>query len=161
MSALAFIAIGSNLGNRIENCKNAIEQISKLKGTCILKQSNFYKYPALTLNNEPQPEFINGVIKISTELNPDHLLNNLKLIEAKAGRRLNDKKWAPRVIDIDIVFYDNLIANVNSLNIPHLEAHKRHFVLKPMCDIEPDFIHPKFGISISKLLNNLEKENNK
>lgn len=148
--SVVFISIGSNLGNRVQNCLNAIEEIcsfSKLSAV-----SSAYETEPVGVND--QPWFVNCVVKIETALSPLSLLKQLQDTEQKLGRRCKGT-LEPRTIDLDIVFYDNLVFKTQELVIPHPRAHKRRFVLEPMCEIEPDFLHPVIGLSIRELLNQL------
>jgi len=148
-----FIAVGSNLGDKIDSCKEAINQIA---GLCeIVKISSLYETEPV--GNENQPNFINCVAEINTDLSPHELLKRLNLIEEKLGR-VRDEKWGPRTIDLDIIFYNDLIMRDDNLIIPHPRAHLRRFVLEPLCEIAPEFIHPEFNLSVSELLTKIEDD---
>ncbi len=148
-----FIAVGSNLGEKIDSCKEAINQIA---GLCeIVKISSLYETEPV--GNENQPNFINCVAEINTDLSPHELLKRLNLIEEKLGR-VRDEKWGPRTIDLDIIFYNDLVMRDNNLIIPHPRAHLRRFVLEPLCEIAPEFIHPEFNLSVSELLTKIEDD---
>ncbi|HLE24778.1 MAG TPA: 2-amino-4-hydroxy-6-hydroxymethyldihydropteridine diphosphokinase [Thermodesulfobacteriota bacterium] len=144
---IAFIGIGSNLGNRIENCARAIEEIST--SVNIITVSSFYETEPV--DKEGQPDFINCMTKIETCLSPLKLLSFLKSLEAELGKK-NLEKWGPRIIDLDIIFYEDLIIETNDLTIPHPRAHLRRFVLQPLFEIAPSFVHPVLRKSISELL---------
>jgi 2-amino-4-hydroxy-6-hydroxymethyldihydropteridine diphosphokinase len=151
-SRSVFIGLGSNLGDKEKNLQGAIAHLQKNRSITIVSISPFY-------NTEPQgyedqPDFLNCVVKVLTALEPEELLATIKGIEKKMGRK-ETQRWRPRVIDLDILFYDTLIVRNNGLRIPHPEAHKRWFVLKPMSDIEPDFEHPVLKKSIRQLLEEL------
>jgi len=153
MKHIVYIGIGSNLGNKLENCDKAVRYLSKIPTTRVLDASKWYLNPALTEDlNDKHPDFINGVVKIETELTPEELLNEIFDIEAAKGRLPKHDRWAPRTIDLDILFYDDIIIKTEQLIIPHPEVHKRVFVLKPMCDIEPNLIHPAINKSMKELL---------
>ncbi|NIP30714.1 MAG: 2-amino-4-hydroxy-6-hydroxymethyldihydropteridine diphosphokinase [Candidatus Dadabacteria bacterium] len=151
----AFIGIGSNLGKRVKNCNNAVEQISKISN--IVKLSSLYESEPVGVEN--QPKFINAVIKINTMLSPFNLLDSLKLIEKKIGRK-KTVRWGPRVIDLDILFYDDLILNDEKLVIPHPRLHERIFVLKPLVEIESGFEHPTINLTVDELVSDLNYSNN-
>ena len=104
---------------------------------------------------EDQPNFINCVSQIETNLSPHKLLKKLNSIEEKLGR-VRHEKWGPRTIDLDIIFYNDLIINESDLIIPHPRAHLRRFVLEPICEIAPEFIHPGPDSSVLELLKLLE-----
>ena len=145
-----FISIGSNLGNRTENCLAALESMSNF--TIIKNVSSFYETEPV--GNEDQHKFINVVAKVSTLLSHFKLLNSLKTIEKKMGRE-GGEKWGPRIIDLDILFYENFVLESQELTIPHKYLHRRRFVLEPLCEIEPWFEHPVLKQTVSKLLKNL------
>ncbi len=130
--SIVFIGIGSNLGNKRANCETAIELLQKNSHIKLIARSKWYETEALTKGD---PKFINGAIKLETSLSPVELLHELQKIETEIGRVRTRKKWEPRVIDLDILFYDDLVMNTPELKIPHPELHKRMFVLKPLCDI--------------------------
>ena len=149
MPPAALIAIGSNLGTPKKNCIEAIDIISSSPGIKIISKSSFYQ--TAPVGNTEQDWFINSVIKISTQLNPDILLAVLLEIESKMGR-IRKEKWGPRIIDLDLLFYDNLIIKQKDLTLPHPEIQKRNFVLQPLNEIEENFIHPSLNKSINTLL---------
>lgn len=151
-----FIGIGSNLGDRLGNCEKAILLISKIPGTQTVAQSKWYNTKALTkVPSETQPDYINGIVKIETCLEPHNLLNKLKTIEAQLGRNTSAAKWSPRKIDLDILFYDQIVLDAPNLMIPHPELCKRIFVLKPLCDIEPTLLHPVLNVSVKELYDSI------
>ena len=149
MPPAALIAIGSNLGTPKKNCIEAIDIISSSPGIKTISKSSFYQ--TAPVGNTEQDWFINSVIKISTQLNPDILLAVLLEIESKMGR-IRKEKWGPRIIDLDLLFYDNLIIKKKDLTLPHPEIQKRNFVLQPLNEIEENFIHPSLNKSINTLL---------
>ena len=149
MSHIAFIAIGSNLGTPKKNCIEAIDIISSNPDIKTISKSSLYQ--TAPVGNTEQDWFINSVIKISTQLNPDILLAVLLKIESKMGR-IRKEKWGPRIIDLDLLFYDNLIIKQKDLTLPHPEIQKRNFVLQPLNEIEENFIHPSLNKSINTLL---------
>ena len=149
MPPTALIAIGSNLGTPKKNCIEAIDIITSSPGIKTISKSSFYQ--TAPVGNTEQNWFINSVIKISTQLNPDILLAVLLEIESKMGR-IRKEKWGPRIIDLDLLFYDNLIIKKKDLTLPHPEIQKRNFVLQPLNEIEENFIHPSLNKSINTLL---------
>jgi 2-amino-4-hydroxy-6-hydroxymethyldihydropteridine diphosphokinase len=152
-----YIGIGSNLGSPRKNCEDAINAIKELPEIVLKASSSFYKTEPLGI--EDQNWFINSTILIETSLEPSKLLDCLLAIEEKMGR-IRKKKWGPRVIDLDILFYDNLILDRPKLKIPHPELTHRRFVLAPLAEIAKDFIHPQENKSVGILLKEL-KDNNK
>lgn len=147
----AYIGIGSNLGDRRKNCELSLRKIEKA-GVTVVALSKWYETKALSLDGSNEPDYINGVAKISTVLEPARLLKFLKGIEVEMGRPKGHKRWDSRVIDLDILFYDSLILSDSELTIPHPEIEKRIFVLEPLCDIEPNLMHPVFKKSVCELL---------
>ena len=155
-----FLALGSNLdskiGSRIKNLE--IAQLLLISNNIyILERSNYYE--TLSYPNKRNPKFINCVIKAHTNLNPKKLIEKILDIEHKIGRnRISNKKNEPRVCDIDIIDYKSKIINKSknpNLTIPHKELHKRNFVLVPLYEICPNWIHPKLKLKIKFLLNKL------
>ena len=151
---IAVISIGSNLGDRTGNCRKALEEISGFAE--ILKVSSAYE--TAPVGNEDQPDFINCAAEIETALSPLELLNRMRKVEDVLGR-VRDGRWGPRTIDIDIIFYDDLIIDTEELQIPHVSAHMRRFVLEPVCEIDPWLVHPGFGVRVYELLKEIDDRN--
>jgi len=150
MSHHAYIGIGSNLGDRKANTVEAVDRVSKLPGTKIVRASSLYESEPL---GNARTWFVNSVIEIETEFPPDELLKKLKAIETAMGRkRVTGKRWGSRVIDLDILLCDHEIVDKRTLKIPHPEMHKRRFVLMPLAELAPHVVHPHLGQSVSALL---------
>ena len=149
MTHTAYIGIGSNLGTPTKNCIEAIEKISALRSIKIISKSSFYQ--TAPIGNIKQDWFINSAIKIDTQLTPRELLSALLSIESEMGR-IRKEKWGPRLIDLDLLFYDNLILNQKGITLPHPEIQKRKFVLIPLHEIAEDLIHPILKKTIKTLL---------
>ncbi|MBQ7256143.1 MAG: 2-amino-4-hydroxy-6-hydroxymethyldihydropteridine diphosphokinase [Abditibacteriota bacterium] len=128
------LALGSNIGNKAENIKKAYTELNNF-GIEIVSKSSFYNNPAY--GYEDQEDFVNSVILAKTEYCPEELLDAIKVIEKKLGR-LETFRWGPRIIDIDIIFYDNIKYNSEKLFIPHKDYKNRDFVLKPLEEIKQD-----------------------
>ena len=144
------IGIGSNLGDRRANTAEAIEKVSTLPGTRIVRASSLYESEPL---GNAKTWFVNSVIEVETELLPDALLKKLQAIEEAMGRkRIKGKRWGSRVIDLDILLSDQEIIAKRTLKVPHPEMHKRRFVLMPLAELAPHVIHPQLGQSVSALL---------
>jgi len=152
--SIVYIGIGSNLGDRQENCLHAIELLQK-KGIVVTKKSSLYETEPWGYKDQPQ--FINMAIEIETEFNPEELLTVLKNIEREMGRE-ESFRWGPRKVDLDILLFDTIILTEDSLEIPHPLLHKRYFVLRPLCEIASDILHPLLKVSIFDLLQQLCKK---
>lgn len=148
---IVYLGLGSNLGKKRQNIRKAINQISYISE--IQKISSLYETKPEGIEN--QPFFINSVIKIKTSLSPFLLLDNLISIEEKLGR-IKTVKWGPRIIDIDILLYENLVLQDEKLIIPHPLLYKRIFVLLPLNEIAADVIHPVIKKTIKVLLEDLQ-----
>ena len=146
-----FIGIGSNLGNREDYCRNAINLLID-SGISVLKRSAMIETKPWGVTD--QPEFMNMVIEIETSLKPDELLILLKKTERAVGRT-DTVRWGPRVIDLDILLYDDSVIKTPDLEIPHPRIHEREFVLRPLAEIAPDAVHPVLGKSFQELLEEL------
>ena len=150
-----FIALGSNLENPKEQVKQGILSIKNIDGVKILCESYLYETPPVGILD--QPNFINAVIKINSDISPYELLNKLLKIENMAGRIRADKN-GPRTLDLDILLFDNLILNDKNLTIPHPRMHERLFVLLPLKDIDENVVIPNQG-SIKHIIEGIAPEN--
>lgn len=146
---IAFIGLGSNSGDKLANLKKAIEGLGKIQGTKVVTVSSLYKTEPV--GGVEQDWFVNAVAEVETGLTPRELLNKLLYIEKDLGR-VRDIKWGPRVIDLDIILYDDLVMDEEGLSIPHPYLHKRGFVLVPLAEIAPKVIHPRLRKSVSELM---------
>lgn len=146
----AFIGIGSNLGDRKANYLEAIDRIVTIPKTRILKQSSVYESEP---HGNAKTWFVNAVVEIETESSADDLLKKLKAIETAMGRkRVKGKRWGSRIIDLDILFFNNEVIQKRTLKIPHPEVPNRRFVLAPMSELAPQLIHPRLALTISEML---------
>ncbi|AUM94724.1 TPA: 2-amino-4-hydroxy-6-hydroxymethyldihydropteridine diphosphokinase [Clostridium botulinum] len=148
----AYVAFGSNIGDKKDYIKRALEKIEE-REIKIIKVSPIYETEPYGVLD--QDSFLNGVVKIETNLIPENLIEVLLDIE-KQLNRIRERRWGPRTIDLDIIFYDDLIINKNNLIIPHKDMENREFVLKPLCDIDENFIHPVLGKSVRQLYDRLK-----
>jgi 2-amino-4-hydroxy-6-hydroxymethyldihydropteridine diphosphokinase len=148
-----YIGIGSNIGNREDNCIHAIRLIED-NGIAVIKQSSMYETEPWGIKD--QPSFINMAIEVETEKEPEDLLRVLKEIEKEMGRT-ETVKWGSRIIDLDIIFYDDLISDRPELKIPHPFIRKRDFVLKPLSEIAPDKKHPAIKKTVKEMPNERSK----
>ncbi|MBM4450940.1 MAG: 2-amino-4-hydroxy-6-hydroxymethyldihydropteridine diphosphokinase, partial [Chloroflexi bacterium] len=138
--AIAYLALGSNLGNRQENLSEAFELMS---GQMVVQEVSSI-YETEPVGYEQQPFFLNVVCRVSTGLSPEKLLRLATEIEKKLGRKSSFRN-APRTIDIDILFYDGLVMEGQELTIPHPRLTERAFVLVPLAEIAPELVHPGNG----------------
>ena len=153
---VAYIALGSNVGTRAKNIQQALRLLceGEASNVQLLGTSFLYESPASYVTD--QPNFVNAVCKVSTCLEPLQLLATLKEVEQAVGRK-ERYRWGPREVDLDIIFFDDLVyeSDDRSLMIPHARAHERDFVLGPMCDISPEHVHPALKASCVTLLRHL------
>jgi 2-amino-4-hydroxy-6-hydroxymethyldihydropteridine diphosphokinase len=147
MKHATYIAMGTNLGERLENLRAAIDALAP--DVSVLAKSHVYETPPWGV--EDQPAFLNMVVRAETGLEPEILLRYLKEIESQLGRE-ESVRWGPRLIDLDILFYDNLVLDTEGLVIPHPRLHERGFVLVPMADVGADVVHPVSGEFVWELL---------
>lgn len=156
MTHIVYLSLGSNLGDRLTNLRNAISNISpKVKS---LSQSSIYETAPWGYSD--QPDFLNQVIKAETDLDPLGLLAFVKEIEVSMGRR-ETFRFGPRLIDIDILFYDDLVLDTPQLTIPHTRIPERAFVLVPLAEIAPDLCHPVLKKTIQQLILDVDSGSSK
>lgn len=151
---VAYIAFGTNMGDKRKYIREALKKI-KDKGINIIKVSSIYEtepYGVLEQDN-----FLNGVVQVETDLSPEMLLESLMSIEKELDR-VRIKKWGPRTIDLDIIFYEDFIINKENLVVPHKDMENRDFVLKPLCELDENFIHPILKKSVKKLYEDLQNK---
>lgn len=151
---IAYIALGSNLGDKNKNLKDAIDTIDKLPGNIVKKVSSMYE--TKPVGYLEQDNFLNCVIEVKTLYSPKKLLEQLLNIE-KILKRERIIKWGPRTIDLDIIFYDDMIISSEELIVPHPRMHERLFVLKPLNDIAPFLVHPLLNKRIMNIYEELSK----
>lgn len=154
MSHTIFLSTGSNLGNRIENLQQARQFIESKIGS-ILKSSSIYVTKAWGLHN--QPDFYNQALQVESTLHAEEVLEIIHEIEMKMGR-IRTTLWSKRLIDIDILFFEQFVIQTERLTIPHPFLHQRNFVLIPMKEIAPEFFHPVLKKTIQELYENSTDE---
>lgn len=152
----AFIATGSNLGDRGEYIRKGIEALAACKECVVEKESQLIVTEPYGVTD--QPEFLNGMLQVRTLLSPVELLHKLNEIEAAAHRE-RKIHWGPRTLDLDIIFYDNQVIDIPQLTVPHVDMQNRQFVLEPLAELAPWYRHPILGKTVKELLISLENEN--
>lgn len=145
----AYIALGSNMGDRKAYLDDAAKVIGRMEHTEVTDISSYYETPPYGVTQ--QADFLNACLKLKTLLAPEELLEKLHGIEKEAGRE-RVVRWGPRTLDLDIIFYDSLILESDNLCIPHVEMHKRRFVLEPLHEIAPYKRHPVYGKTVREML---------
>ena len=148
----SYISFGSNMGDRNKNIEKAIEYLKELDGIAVKRVSSIYE--TQPVGGPPQGAFLNGVIEVETMLLPDELLDRLKGIEARLGR-VKTEENGPRPIDLDIIFYQDIVIDGERIRIPHPRMQEREFVLRGLCEIAPDFLHPRLNKTVKQLYEEL------
>lgn len=151
--AVAYLGLGSNLGNRRENLDSAVRRLDEQNEISVTNRSSMYETEPY--GKTDQPDFINMCIEIETRISPLDLLENVLSVEHELGR-VRKEFWGPRAIDIDILLYEDLELSLYDLSIPHTEMHKRAFVLDPLSEIAGGQVHPGLNKSIQTLKEELE-----
>jgi 2-amino-4-hydroxy-6-hydroxymethyldihydropteridine diphosphokinase len=152
--SVAYLSLGSNDGDRKKNIDDAVYLVSCLDGVKVKAQSSLHC--TAHVSDPSAPYFLNAVIKIETAMPPEALLESLLDIEKKLGR-VRVTRWGPRTIDIDILMYDDLIYDSDTLTIPHPLFHERKFVLELLCEIDSQLRHPVLDATVSELLQSCEE----
>lgn len=148
----AFIGIGSNLGVPAENCEKAIHLLKATAEIEVVAQSSLYE--SEPVGKTDQNWFVNAVVAIKTSITPEALLNVVLTIEKDLGRERREK-WGPRIIDLDLLAYEDHVSSSIDLTLPHPEMTKRRFVLLPLSEFAGDYLHPVENKTIHKLLQEL------
>ena len=151
-----FISVGSNLGDKLDNCLKGIDALSESGESKLLSTSRFFR--TSPVDYIEQDWFVNAAVKIATRLAPLDLLDQLGAIQQRMGRKADAIRFGPRVLDLDILIYDDRVIRTPRLEIPHPRMHKRAFVLQPICDIDPTIIHPVLGQTVGDLLDQLNDD---
>ncbi len=144
-----YLALGSSLGNRLENLRFAVDELHEMEKTSVVRVSPVYETPPA--GGVAKKDFYNACMEVETAFLPEQLLEVCLYIESAAGR-MRENPLDDRTLDIDILFYDDLIIDEYDLVIPHPQLTERKFVLQPLFDIAPDFVDPKSGLEIRRLL---------
>jgi 2-amino-4-hydroxy-6-hydroxymethyldihydropteridine diphosphokinase len=149
MSETAYIAIGSNLGRKAFNCREAVERMGRITGCRVVAESALFRTEPIGVHD--QDWYVNGVVVVVTDLPPRPLLETLMAIEAAMGRERKEK-WAARIIDLDILLYGQAVIDEVDLKIPHPLMHLRRFVMVPMNRLAPQLVHPVLQQTMAELL---------
>lgn len=153
--AVAYLSLGSNIGDRVGYLQQAVKLLTESNLVTVVRSSAFYETEPW--GNKDLDWFVNAVIEVKTKLPPRELLNLCKTTEAKMGRTKSlTGRYEARNIDIDILFYGDLIVNEPDLKIPHEHLHERAFALVPLLELIPDYVHPKYKKSLLQLHEDLE-----
>ncbi len=147
------------MGDRLQNCRKGIEALTESDHSRIIAQSRIYKTEPV--DYEDQDWFVNMMVKLETALDPFQLLDNIEHIQRNAGRIKDSIRFGPRILDLDIILYDDRTIESERLVVPHPRMHKRRFVLQPICDIDPAVIHPVLKKEMQTLLEELGAEGQK
>ncbi|MDO9110159.1 MAG: 2-amino-4-hydroxy-6-hydroxymethyldihydropteridine diphosphokinase [Desulfatirhabdiaceae bacterium] len=154
LSHTAFVGVGSNLGQKLDNCLRGIAALTSCEHSRLLNQSRQYRTEPVDYLD--QDWFVNCAVQIETCLDPFELLSVLQDIQKKAGRVQDAIRFGPRVLDMDVIFFDETVIDHPELTLPHPRMHLRRFVLKPLCDMDPGLRHPILRQTVQQLLDNLE-----
>jgi len=145
-----YISVGSNIGRKLDNCRQGMDAVTADRGIAAGSRSLFYRTSPVDFTD--QDWFVNAVFSVRTLLAPAQLLARLQMIQTGAGRKKSTVRFGPRVLDLDILLFDDLIVSSPDLIIPHPRMHKRRFVLRPICDINSHLVHPVLKKEMGELL---------
>ena len=151
-SGQSAIALGSNLGDSRAILKSSLKILDQTPGISLLAQSSFYRTAPI---GPPQPDYLNGCALLKAEMSPQELLEKLLAIEAKFGR-VRQERWGPRILDLDLILFDNLILETPNLTLPHPGLRERAFVLVPLAEIAPNWIDPISEKAIAQLVQEVD-----
>jgi 2-amino-4-hydroxy-6-hydroxymethyldihydropteridine diphosphokinase len=156
MNPKGYIALGSNVGQRGQTLRAALDELRRTPGVTLRRVSTLIETPPVG-GPEGQGNYLNGVAEIETTLEPHDLLATLQAIEARLGRdRDNERHWGPRTCDLDLLLLDEAVLDTPDLTLPHPRMHQRRFVLQPLVEIAPRARHPLLEATAEELLADLD-----
>lgn len=150
---VAYLGVGSNLGDRRANCKAALARLAAVPGVRLVAVSSWRE--TAPVGPVAQGPFINGAAAVATSLSPQEMLAACLAVEQALGRR-RTVRWGPRSIDLDLLLYGDRVIRETGLTVPHPHLHARRFVLEPLVEIAPQAVHPGYGVTVSELLRRLD-----
>lgn len=157
MSVHAYIGFGANVGDRVATFFSAADSLRELPATELVAWSRLYETEPVGLA-DGGPPFLNAAFAVTTDLSPQDLIDNMRLIERDLGKSVHHRSDLSRTIDLDLLLYDDRRVSKDGLEVPHPRMHLRAFVLVPLCDIAADAIHPVLGVSVQRLLQLIPQE---
>lgn len=149
----AYVGLGANLGDREATLRRAVELLGEDGGIEVVAVSTLRETDPVGVLD--QPRFLNGAVAIETALEPRALLDALLNVERRLGRVRDDRRWGPRVVDLDLLVYDDLVVDEPGLRIPHARVHERRFALEPLAELDPELEIPGRGL-VTALLDHLD-----
>jgi 2-amino-4-hydroxy-6-hydroxymethyldihydropteridine diphosphokinase len=142
------------MGDKVDNCRKGVQGLQTSGKSLLIEQSPHYRTSPVDFTN--QGWFVNAVVKIDTSLDPFELLDELISVQRGLGQGEKPIRFGPRILDLDIIFFNETVIRSSKLDIPHPRMHKRRFVLQPICDIDPLLVHPVLKKNMRDLLNDIE-----
>ncbi|MGD9329764.1 MAG: 2-amino-4-hydroxy-6-hydroxymethyldihydropteridine diphosphokinase [Desulfobacterales bacterium] len=150
------ISVGSNLGDKIAHCRFGIARVAAHEAIELKATSPFYR--TAPVDYTAQDWFVNAAFRIETTLSPRALLAVTNAAQVACGQGEKEIRFGPRTLDLDLIFYGELVMQTDDLELPHPRMHKRRFVLQPICDIDPQFVHPVLRCRVDVLLGRLQDD---
>ncbi|TBM08554.1 2-amino-4-hydroxy-6-hydroxymethyldihydropteridine diphosphokinase [Hafnia alvei] len=150
-----YIALGSNLANPLHQVQSALNALAELPLTTLIATSSLYRTPPL--GPQDQPDYLNAVVALDTDLSAENLLDHTQKIELEHGRVRKDERWGPRTLDLDILLFGDEIINTERLTVPHYDMKNRQFMLYPLAEIAPELRFPS-GESLQSVIAQLGAE---
>ena len=149
-----YVGMGSNLDTPVQQLKDALAHLEQIEKTQLVNCSSFYA--SKPMGPQDQPDYVNSVAELDTQLSPIELLHALQRIELEQGRQRKNERWGPRTLDLDILLFGDLVIHTKELTVPHYGMQEREFVLYPLFELNPDLMLP-CGNSLETILNQVSK----